>query len=139
MRFIIIFIFFFSTNAFALDTGSLKQTMSECKKLINSSNLGQKTNQTYWPFHQDEIIKQPSKMLIDGKQVEIYYCRTKWIADSEMTDDEYTPFVFVNSELNSIGWEALGGPQTFGASEAELRYDRAQRAIIACRLLGLNC
>ena len=24
-----------------------------------------------------------------------------------MTDDEYTPFVFINNELSAIGWESL--------------------------------
>ena len=112
-----------SNHSNALDTSSLKQTMNECKKLINSSQLGQHVSQIMWPFHQDNIIKQPSKMLVDGKSIVTYYCRIAWIEDGRMTDDEYTPFVFINNELSAIGWESLGGPQTRGASQAEIGYD----------------
>ena len=112
-----------SNHSNALDTSSLKQTMNECKKLINSSQLGQNVSQTIWPFHQDDILKQPSKMLVDGKSIVTYYCRTAWIEDGRMTDDEYTPFVFINNELSAIGWESLGGPQTRGARQADISYD----------------
>ena len=78
-------------------------------------------------------------MLVDGKSIVTYYCRIAWIEDGRMTDDEYTPFVFINNELSAIGWESLGGPQTRGANQADIGYDKARRAIIACRLLGLDC
>ena len=74
-----------SNHSNALDTSSLKQTMNECKKLINSSQLGQHVSQTMWPFHQDNIIKQPSKML-----VKCYLLLQMGIEDGRMTDDEYT-------------------------------------------------
>ena len=141
MKFLIIIFFslLLSNQSKALDRSSLKQTINECKKLINSSQLGQHTSQTMWPFHQDTILKQPSKMLVEGKSIVTYYCRTGWIEDSRNTDDEYTPFVFINDELSAIGWESLGGPKTRGASQADIGYDKARRAIIACRLLGLDC
>ena len=141
MKFFIIIFFslLLSNQSNAFDRSSLKQTINECKKLINSSQLGQHASQTMWPFHQDTILKQPSKMLVEGKSIVTYYCRTGWIEDGRMTDDEYTPFVFINNELSAIGWESLGGPQTRGASQADIGYDKARRAIIACRLLGLDC
>ena len=70
-------------------------------------------------------------MLVDGKSIVTFYCRTAWIEDGKMTDDEYTPFVFINNELSAIGWESLGGPQTRGASKADIDYDnfKAYQAI----------
>ena len=144
MKFFIITFFslLLSKYTYAFDQSSLKQTISECKKLINSSQLGQHASQTMWPFHQDTIIKQPSKMLVDGKSIVTYYCRTGWIEDNTNTDDEYTPFVFINDELSAIGWESLGGPRTFGDKSAASQrgLDNAARAIAVCRILGLpNC
>ena len=57
MKFFIITFFslLLSNHSKALDTSSLKLTMNECKKLINSSQLGQHASQTMWPFHQDDI------------------------------------------------------------------------------------
>ena len=149
MRFFFLITFFFLCNSekalshsHEVDIPALKQTMQECKKLIQTTNLGEDWNQIYWPNHQPTIIKSPTKMLTGGKPVTILYCRTGWIPDSQSTDDEYTPFVFVEGKLNAIGWEAIGGPRTFGDrnAESQRRLDNAARAIAVCRLLGLpNC
>jgi hypothetical protein len=55
--------------------------------------------------------KSPDKFVRDGKNVEIYYMRSGWVQDGRTTDDEFTPYVFENGVLKSIGWEALGGPK----------------------------
>jgi hypothetical protein len=38
--------------------------------------------------------------------------RTGWVSDGLTTDDEFTPYVFTDEVLTSIGWVALGGPKT---------------------------
>ena len=46
--------------------------------------------------------------------IEIYYFRTAWGTDGDITDNEYMPVIFKNGKLTSIGWRTLGGPQTIG-------------------------
>lgn len=48
----------------------------------------------------------------DGKKIDIYYVRTNHYPDGLMTDDEFTPYVFVDSILTAIGWKDLGGSKT---------------------------
>ena len=48
----------------------------------------------------------------DGKLVEILYFRTQRIPDGMTTDDEFTPYVFIDGKLQSIGWTAFGIPIT---------------------------
>lgn len=48
----------------------------------------------------------------DGKLVEILYFRTQRIPDGLTTDDEFTPYVFIDGKLHGIGWTALGIPIT---------------------------
>ena len=49
-----------------------------------------------------------------NQQMLIAYCRTGWIIDNRMTDDEFTPLAFINGNLTSIGRRELGGMQSFG-------------------------
>lgn len=58
--------------------------------------------------------KQPESFLKDGNTIEIYYFRSMRQPDGITTDDEFTPYVFTNGKLTSIGWTSLGGPQTHG-------------------------
>lgn len=48
----------------------------------------------------------------DGKVVEILYFRTGRIPDDMTTDDEFTPYIFIDGKLVGIGWTALGVPIT---------------------------
>jgi hypothetical protein len=52
----------------------------------------------------------------DGKVVQIYYFRSTQFGDNRTTDDEFTPFVFTDGVLTSIGWETLGGPKSHNQS-----------------------
>jgi len=47
-----------------------------------------------------------------NRLVEIYFYRCLWSGDSTITDDEWTPYMFVEGKLVSIGWTALGGPKS---------------------------
>jgi hypothetical protein len=46
----------------------------------------------------------------DGKLVEILYFRSQRIPDGVTTDDEFTPYIFVDGKLQVIGWTGLGVP-----------------------------
>lgn len=59
-----------------------------------------------------EMRRPSDQFKRDGALVEIYYARSARFPDNRSTDDEYTPYVFVNGVLESIGWQALGGPAT---------------------------
>lgn len=49
-----------------------------------------------------------------GKTDENYYFRSGSVPDGRLTDDEFTPYVFVDAKLSSIGWTGIGGAQTHG-------------------------
>lgn len=57
-------------------------------------------------------IKQPDMYEKDGAVVEILYFRSGWQPDGINTDDEFTPYLFKDGKLVSVGWTALGGPKT---------------------------
>ena len=61
----------------------------------------------------------------EGRAVEIYYFRSSRIPDGALTDDEVTPYVFVDGSLVSVGWAALGGPRTYGDTQAREKRLRA--------------
>ncbi len=68
--------------------------------------------------------RTPSFYKDGNNDVAIYYYRTARIPDHMSTDDEFTPFIFVNGTLSSIGWEALGGPRTYGNPNAQADFQR---------------
>ena len=59
-------------------------------------------------------IKQPDKYEKEGVLVEIYYYRSGWQSDGLVTDDEFTPYLFNDGRLVSIGWQVLGGAKSQG-------------------------
>ena len=58
--------------------------------------------------------KYPESFRAKGKTVEIFYIRSGRQPDNLTTDDEFTPYVFIDDQLEIIGWTALGGPGTTG-------------------------
>lgn len=56
--------------------------------------------------------RPPESFRKEGVQIDIYYFRTGPWAYGQPTDDLYTPYVFIDGKLTSIGWTALGGPKT---------------------------
>ena len=61
-----------------------------------------------------EFRKSPEKFINEGKQVDIYFFRSSWQRDGLTTDDEFTPYIFIDEKLVGIGWASLGGPKTQG-------------------------
>jgi hypothetical protein len=41
------------------------------------------------------------------KAVGLYYFRSGWQSDGRLTDDEVTPYLFINNTLVAIGWNAF--------------------------------
>jgi hypothetical protein len=63
--------------------------------------------------------RPPESFLKDGVQTDINYVRTGGFVYEPgnprrpiVTDDLFTPYVFTDGKLTSIGWTALGGPKT---------------------------
>lgn len=58
--------------------------------------------------------KRPPEQFVnaDGKRITIYFFRSGWISDGRVSDDEVTPYFFVNEQLIGVGWTAIGGPRS---------------------------
>ncbi len=66
----------------------------------------------------------------DGKTIEIHYMRSARIQDGNTTDDEFTPYSFVDNTLIAIGWQALGGAKTYGDVNAAQRAKDAETQLL---------
>ena len=60
--------------------------------------------------------KLPDRYQQDGSVVEIYYFRSGLHSDGLTTDDEFTPYIFIDGHLVAIGWASLGGPSSRASS-----------------------
>lgn len=60
------------------------------------------------------LKKMPDTYMNDGSLIEILYFRSGLQSDGLTTDDEFTPYIFVDGQLVAIGWGVLGGPRTRG-------------------------
>ena len=102
------------------------------KNIQNTIQLGDSKNQVLGalaPLMRDipQDYKRPAdQYMIDGNNIFIHYHRTGWVADGQTTDDEFTPYVFKNNILVSIGWKALGGIKTTGNTAAAAAIRNAQ-------------
>jgi hypothetical protein len=58
----------------------------------------------FWAGQVHRILAKPPRFYFDnGSLVQIYYFRSSWIRDSRVTDDEFTPYIFRDGALTSIG------------------------------------
>lgn len=69
-------------------------------------------------------IKAPETFYQDGKLVEILFFRSGWQDDGITTDDEFTPYVFEDGILTSIGWTIIGGAKTQAKPRSDKNNDR---------------
>ena len=60
--------------------------------------------QTELPAH---LRKFPESIINDGKLFEVYYIRSGWVRDGLTTDEEFTPYVFIDGTLVAIGWNSM--------------------------------
>lgn len=56
--------------------------------------------------------RAPDQYLQDDLHVEIYFYRSNSNYDGILTDDEMTPYIFLDGKLHAIGWTWLNGPKT---------------------------
>jgi hypothetical protein len=84
-----------------------------------------------------EYDRPREAFLLDGKSIEIHYFRSAWVPDGNMTDDEFTPYTFVDGSLTAIGWQSLGGAKTFGDTASVQRRNAARNRMLL-GVLGLQ-
>ena len=99
----------------------IDQQISAYKDVAHSINIGdskQSVLTKLLPIFQktDDRREADSFVLPDGRIAYIFYMRSSHIADGRLTDDELTPYSFVNDQLVAIGWQALGGQSRLEAS-----------------------
>ena len=63
--------------------------------------------------------KAPERFIKDGVNVYIYFARSGRQPDGLTTDDEFTPYVFLDGKLFAIGWSILGGAKTHGQAVSD--------------------
>jgi hypothetical protein len=81
--------------------------------------------------------KSSEALFSDGKRIEIFYMRSSRIPDGNTTDDEFTPYLFVDDELAGIGWRALGGAKTHGDTNAVAKANAQNRDATNAMLLQM--
>jgi hypothetical protein len=72
--------------------------------------------------------KRPTRFSKGGSLYVVYYPRSAEFWDGEITDDEYTPYIFRDGRLVDVGWDAIGGEKytTRDIREAEQALQRAK-------------
>lgn len=89
--------------------------LNEYAKVQNQFVMGMSRNDFYTlaaPVIQNTTsdARRDSQFYVDeGRKFEIVYLRSGWISDGASTDDEYTPFIFVDDVPVAKGWKTLGG------------------------------
>tara|TARA_Y100000748_G_C15397238_1_gene449965 strand:- start:191 stop:712 length:522 start_codon:yes stop_codon:yes gene_type:complete len=72
-------------------------------------------------------LRPADQYMEKGKRYYVHYQRTGHTEDGVLTDDELTPYIFVDDTLVAIGWAVLGGPRTTG-NAAAAAYNNQQRS-----------
>ena len=87
-----------------------QQAVADYKSVASQISIGDareqvlailQTNQQVIPSH---FKRQPERYLSYGEQVEIHFIRTRLDSDGSNSDDDFTPYVFKNDVLVSVGW-----------------------------------
>ncbi|MBL0350187.1 MAG: DUF3192 domain-containing protein [Elusimicrobia bacterium] len=112
--------------AFLVCTGCIDAAIRKHDQVSSAIQLGSSKEEVLSilePIQQTlsrKARKMPDRYLKDGKEYFIYYARSARQPDDLTTDDEFTPYVFVDGKLTGIGWAALGGPRTQGQAPAQI-------------------
>lgn len=51
--------------------------------------------------------KEREALVANGQLIEVYYFRSGNIPDGRITNEEFTPYVFIDGTLMAVGWMAL--------------------------------
>ena len=87
-----------------------QKAVADYKSLASQISIGDareyvlailQTNQQVIPSH---FKRQPERYLSYGEQVEIHFVRTGLSSGGSNNDDDFTPYVFKNDVLVSVGW-----------------------------------
>ena len=87
-----------------------QQAVADYKSVASQISIGDareqvlailQTNQQVIPSH---FKRQPERYLSYGEQVEIHFIRTRLDSGGNKSDDDFTPYVFKNDVLVSVGW-----------------------------------
>jgi hypothetical protein len=90
---------------------NLGMSKEEVKEILSPSQQRLKNTEIK---HSDMYDKE-------GVLVEILYFRSGWQHDGLTTDDEFTPYLFNDGKLVSVGWAVLGGPKTQGQATPDTK------------------
>jgi hypothetical protein len=87
-----------------------QQAVADYKSVASQISIGDarehvlailQTNQQVIPSH---FKRLPERYLSYGEQVEIHFIRTRLDSGGSNNDDDFTPYVFKNDILVSVGW-----------------------------------
>ena len=87
-----------------------QQAVADYKSVASQISIGDarehvlailQTNQQAIPLH---FKRRPERYLSYGEQVEIHFVRTGLSSGGSNNDDDFTPYVFKNDVLVSVGW-----------------------------------
>jgi hypothetical protein len=65
--------------------------------------------------------KEADRIAEGASRRDVFYFRSSRQPDGLTTDDEFTPYLFVDGKLVAIGWTALGGPRSTARVPAEVK------------------
>ena len=87
-----------------------QQAVADYKSVASQISIGDarehvlatlQTNQQIFP---SQFKRRPERYLSYGEQVEIHFVRTGLDSGGSNSDDDFTPYVFKNDVLVSVGW-----------------------------------
>ena len=119
------------------------QSITRYHQVASYVSLGQSKNEVLTVLlpSQDGIPydsrRSPESLISNGRVIDIYYMRSARIPDGATTDDELTPYVFIDDTLAAIGWQSLGGAKTYGDVNA-VANARAAKMQLLMGVMGLQ-
>ena len=100
---------------------NLKDSVAKYNSVASTISLGDSKSSVMGKFYplnsklQSWHVKNPVQYSLESKKFYVHFQRSRFIEDSNVTDDEFVPYVFANNTLIEIGWITLQ-PNTFGSA-----------------------
>jgi hypothetical protein len=105
----------YQRNASKIRIGDSKEAVLQAL-LPQQLKYGESSMDTFIKDVVTRATKEPRSYMDKGILVQVYYVRSSWVQDGRVTDNEFTPYVFRDGVLTSIGWRVLGGPTSLSGS-----------------------